>query len=192
MSNLQTYYHFKLDFQKKWTNIQEASGKSTAPNVAMIISCRAWNSPIEHPSRECKHDIKETEGNMFNPRFKENVHSIDKTYHLLRFGTKWNAIPLPGEKQSYLWSQLDSGASIFTRRLDVVAAIEPQYVPQKNKTLFFFIWCTLISFPSRGQTQADRLRVSTLIQTRIQRVRQADRHTIGFRVKALSPFQCLY
>ena len=27
VSNLQTYYHFKLDFKKKkWTNIQEASG----------------------------------------------------------------------------------------------------------------------------------------------------------------------
>ena len=25
-------------------------------------------------SRECKHDIKESEGNMFNPIFKENVH----------------------------------------------------------------------------------------------------------------------
>ena len=39
MSNLQTYYHFKLDFQKV----------------------------------ECKHDIKESQGNMFNPIFKENV-----------------------------------------------------------------------------------------------------------------------
>ena len=24
--NLQTYYHFKLDFQKSWTNIQGAIG----------------------------------------------------------------------------------------------------------------------------------------------------------------------
>ena len=26
MSNLQTYYNFKLDLKKKWTNTQEASG----------------------------------------------------------------------------------------------------------------------------------------------------------------------
>ena len=32
MSNLQTYYHFKLDL-KKCTNIQEASGYSTASNA---------------------------------------------------------------------------------------------------------------------------------------------------------------
>ena len=59
-SNLQMYYHFKLDFQK-WTNIQEA------------ISCKAWNSPVEYPSRECKYDMKETEGNMFIPILKKNV-----------------------------------------------------------------------------------------------------------------------
>ena len=29
--------------------------------------------PVEYPSRECKHDIKESKGNMFNPIFKENV-----------------------------------------------------------------------------------------------------------------------
>ena len=29
--------------------------------------------PVECPSRECKHDIKDSEGNMFNPIFKENV-----------------------------------------------------------------------------------------------------------------------
>ena len=32
-----------------------------------------WNSPVEYPSRECKHYIKESKGNMFNPIFKENV-----------------------------------------------------------------------------------------------------------------------
>ena len=58
---------------KKWTNIQEASGLYTAPNVARTISCKAWNSPVEYPSKECKHDIKESEGNMLNPIFKENV-----------------------------------------------------------------------------------------------------------------------
>ena len=74
MSNLQTYYHFKLDFQK----VDQHTGDkwlSTAPNAARTISCKAWNSPVEYPSRECKHDtcIKESKGNMFNPIFKENV-----------------------------------------------------------------------------------------------------------------------
>ena len=49
MSNLQTYYYFKLDL-KKWTNIQGASGKSAAPNGARTISYKAWNSPVEYPS----------------------------------------------------------------------------------------------------------------------------------------------
>ena len=29
--------------------------------------------PVEYPSRECKHDLEESKGNMFNPIFKENV-----------------------------------------------------------------------------------------------------------------------
>ena len=29
--------------------------------------------PVEYPSRECKHDIKESKGNMLDPIFKENV-----------------------------------------------------------------------------------------------------------------------
>ena len=73
MSNLQTYYHFKLDFQKM---DQHTGGKwiiHGTPNAARTISCKAWNSPVEYPSRECKHDIKESKGNMFNPIFKENV-----------------------------------------------------------------------------------------------------------------------
>ena len=68
MSNLQTYYHFKLDFQKV-----DKHTAGTAPNAARTINCKAWNSPVEYPSRECKHDIKESEGNMSNPIFKENV-----------------------------------------------------------------------------------------------------------------------
>ena len=72
MSNLQTYYHLKLDFQK---GDQHTGGKwlTTAPNAAKTISCKAWNSPVECPSRECEHDIKESKGNMFNLIFMENV-----------------------------------------------------------------------------------------------------------------------
>ena len=29
--------------------------------------------PCKYPSRECKHDINESKGNMINPKFKENV-----------------------------------------------------------------------------------------------------------------------
>ena len=47
---------------------------SKATNAARTISSKVWNSPVEYPSRECKHDIKEPEGNMFNPMFKENDH----------------------------------------------------------------------------------------------------------------------
>ena len=37
------------------------------------LSCKARNYLVEYPSRSCKYDIKEYEGNMFNPVFKENV-----------------------------------------------------------------------------------------------------------------------
>ena len=44
------------------------------PNAARTIRCNVWNFPVEYPSRQCKHDIKEFEGDMFNPMFKEIVH----------------------------------------------------------------------------------------------------------------------
>ena len=72
MLKLQTHYHVKSYSQKvdrrtrgKWL-IHE-------PNTARTISAKAWNSPVDYPSRECKHDIKESEGNVYNPIFKENV-----------------------------------------------------------------------------------------------------------------------
>ena len=72
MSNLQTYYHFKLHFQKvdqyiggKWLI---HGTKRRKDNQLEILEL-----PVEYPSRECKHDIKESKGNMFNPIFKENV-----------------------------------------------------------------------------------------------------------------------
>ena len=40
VSNLQTFYHFKLDFQKVDQHTG-ASGKSTAPNAARTLSCKA-------------------------------------------------------------------------------------------------------------------------------------------------------
>ena len=63
---------FKLDFQKV---DQHTRGKWFFHNTkrARTISCKAWNSPVEYHSRECQHDINESEGNMFNPIFKENV-----------------------------------------------------------------------------------------------------------------------
>ena len=74
MSDLQTYDHFKLDFQ----NVdQHAGGKvlilGTKRKDNQLQSPEIPMSPVEYPSRECKHDIKESEGNMFNPIFKENV-----------------------------------------------------------------------------------------------------------------------
>ena len=39
------------------------------------MSYKDLNAPVEYPSRECEHDIKESEGNMFNSIFKDNVLS---------------------------------------------------------------------------------------------------------------------
>ena len=41
---------------------------------SLELPCRiSYQVPVEYPSKECKHDIKESKGNMFNPIFKENV-----------------------------------------------------------------------------------------------------------------------
>ena len=72
MSNLQTYYHFKLDFQKV---DQHTGGKLWIHGTKRHKNnqLQSMELPVEYPSRECKHDIKESKGNMFNPIFKENV-----------------------------------------------------------------------------------------------------------------------
>ena len=57
MSNLETHYHLKLDFQK-WTNIQEASDKFTPPNTKRTISCKAWSSPVEYPRSNHEYIMK--------------------------------------------------------------------------------------------------------------------------------------
>ena len=72
MSKLQTYYHFKLDFQKV---DQHTGGKWL---IHGIKSCKdnqlqSQELPCRISNRECKHDIKDSEGNMFNPISKENV-----------------------------------------------------------------------------------------------------------------------
>ena len=77
MSNLQTYYHFQLDFQKgdrhtggKWL-IRDTKRRKN--------SCKAWNSPVAYPRRVCKHDIKESEDNLFSPTFEvqgRNIHGV--------------------------------------------------------------------------------------------------------------------
>ena len=37
------------------------------------MSYKAWNAPLEYPNKRSKHDIKESEGNMFNPIVKANI-----------------------------------------------------------------------------------------------------------------------
>ena len=72
MSNLQTYYLFKIDFQNM---DQHTGGKWLIQGTKrrQVNQLQSLEPPIEYPSRECKHDIKESEGNMFHPIFKENV-----------------------------------------------------------------------------------------------------------------------
>ena len=73
MSNLQTHYHVRLNFQKI---DQHTGGKCLIHDTKhrKDNQLQAWNSPVEYLSRESKHDIKEFEGEVFNPIFKENVH----------------------------------------------------------------------------------------------------------------------
>ena len=73
MSNLQTDCHFQQYFQK----VDQHTGRkwliqATKRRKERKISYKAWNFSVEYPSRECKHDIKESKGNTFNPIFKEN------------------------------------------------------------------------------------------------------------------------
>ena len=65
MSNLQTHYHFKLDFQ----NVDQHTGGK------LLIHCTKHRKDIklqglELSCGESKHDIKEYESNMFYPIFK--------------------------------------------------------------------------------------------------------------------------
>ena len=72
MSNLQTYYHFKLDFQQV---DQHTGGRWLIHGTKrrQDNQLQSLELPLEYHSRECKHDIKESKGKMFNPIFKENA-----------------------------------------------------------------------------------------------------------------------
>ena len=98
MSNLQTY-HFKLDFQ----NVdQHTRGKWLIHGTIRRKDNQLQSlEAVEYPSRECKPDIKESKGNMFNPIFNENVHMK------MIYGLPCNAIcwPLMGwlVNEFHLW-----------------------------------------------------------------------------------------
>ena len=72
MWTLQTNCRLKL-ISKKWTNIQESNGKSTAPNTTRTIYSKAWNSSIQYSSWDHKIDIKESYGSMWNSIFWKKV-----------------------------------------------------------------------------------------------------------------------
>ena len=112
MSNLQTYYHCKLDFE----NVdQHTGGQWLIHNTqnTMIISFKAWNSPVEYFSWESQYDIEESEGNLFNPIIKENVNNV--TWYLYPYHDienpephNWNTVkPVCNDhlynKIYYLW-----------------------------------------------------------------------------------------
>ena len=65
---LQTYCHFKLDFPKM---DQYTGGKWLIHGTKRRKDnqLQSLELPVECPSWECKYDIKESKGNMFNPIF---------------------------------------------------------------------------------------------------------------------------
>ena len=72
MWNLQTYCYFKLDIQNM---DQNAGGKWLIHGTRhrKYNQLQSLEHPIIYPSRESKHDIKDSECNMCNPIFKENI-----------------------------------------------------------------------------------------------------------------------
>ena len=72
IANLQTYYHFKLDFQK----VDQHTGGNWlihGTKRRKDNQLQSLEPPVEYPCGECKHGIKESKGNMFNPIFRESV-----------------------------------------------------------------------------------------------------------------------
>ena len=54
-----------------------------ASNTTKTLNFKAWNSPVENPSWEYKLDIKDSDGNMFNPIYFKKKGSGK--------GTSWEA-----------------------------------------------------------------------------------------------------
>ena len=50
MSNLQSHYHFKLD-SKMWKTYRRQT-VNPKPHTPQGFSCKAWNSPVEYPSKD--------------------------------------------------------------------------------------------------------------------------------------------
>ena len=69
ISQLQTHYHFKLDFQKVDKN---TGGKLLIHSTKhrKDNQLQTWDYPVKHPSWESRYDIMQPEGNWFNPLFK--------------------------------------------------------------------------------------------------------------------------
>ena len=63
MSNLQTYYHFKLDFLE----VDQYTADKWLIRGTKQRKGNPLHSLVGYPSREFTHDIKVSEGNMFNP-----------------------------------------------------------------------------------------------------------------------------
>ena len=58
-----------------------------ARNTTKTISYNAWNSPVENPSGETKHDTKEFQYNMLNTLFKDNIPGTETTSEVRRIRT---------------------------------------------------------------------------------------------------------
>ena len=88
-SNLQAHYHFKLDFPKA---DHHTGGKWLIHGTKHHNDSQAQRlePPVEYPSREFKHDIKESEGNMPNPIFKDHVQ---RQKHPGRYGSAVPELP---------------------------------------------------------------------------------------------------
>ena len=67
MSNLQPNWCLKIDFQKV---DQHAGGKWLIHDTKRR---KAWNSPVEYPSRVARCEIKGSDGTMLNPIFWKKV-----------------------------------------------------------------------------------------------------------------------
>ena len=66
-SPLQTHYYFKLDFHEV---DQHTEGKWLIHGTKRHKDNQL---PVEYSSRDSKHEINESEGNMVNPIFTDNI-----------------------------------------------------------------------------------------------------------------------